>query len=257
VRNLPEEGEFVMDLKSSSQRLAAELEKARRHWQWRRGAERPAEAPRPPAPPAFTVAVSREAGAGGASIARLVGAQLGWPVYDQELLAHIAEELGLRAALLEGLDERHVSWLTESLTSLSDARTVGQAGYVRHLVETVLSLGAHGGCVIVGRGAGHVLPRPTTLRVRLVAELNDRVAAFERLYGLSRDQAARRVQETDAERGRFVREYFGKDVADPVLYDLVLNASGFTQPECAALVVEALHRRQARQAAPGAPSQPR
>jgi cytidylate kinase len=246
-----------MDLKSPSNRLAEELEKARRHWQWRRVAERPTETSRPRAPPAFTVAVSREAGAGGESIARLVGAQLTWPVYDQELLAHIAGELGLRAALLEDMDERRVGWLTESMTSLFAAATVSQVGYVRHLVETVLGLGAHGQCVIVGRGAGHVLPRPTTLRVRLVAELKDRVASYERLYGLSRDQAARRVQETDVERGRFVREFFGKDVADPLLYDLVLNSSVFTQPECVALVIQALHRRQARQAVPGAPSQPR
>jgi hypothetical protein len=82
-----------------------------------------------------------------------------------------------------------------------------------------------------------------------VAELKDRVATFQKLYGLSREEAARRVQETDRDRGRFVSDHFQKDPADPLQYDLVLNASCFTPAECAALAVEALHRRQARPAA--------
>src|SRR5690242_12897526 len=37
-------------------------------------------------PAAMTIAVSREAGARGGTIARRVGRKLGWQVYDQELL---------------------------------------------------------------------------------------------------------------------------------------------------------------------------
>ena len=37
------------------------------------------------------VAVSREAGAAGAIVARLVGEHLGWEVYDRNLLDHVAQ----------------------------------------------------------------------------------------------------------------------------------------------------------------------
>src|SRR5262245_20933833 len=109
-------------------------------------------------PAAFTVALSREVGARGTTVARAVGTRHGWKVYDHELLERIARDMKARVELLEGVDERRVSWLRESLEALSTSPTVSEAGYVRHLVETVLSLGAQGRGVIVGRAAAHILP---------------------------------------------------------------------------------------------------
>jgi len=41
--------------------------------------------------PQITIAISRQAGSSGADIARAVGARLGWPVYDHELLTRTPE----------------------------------------------------------------------------------------------------------------------------------------------------------------------
>jgi cytidylate kinase len=128
---------------------------------------------------------------------------------------------------------------------------VSASAYVRHLFETHLSLAAHGECVLVGRGAAQVLPAATTLRVRLVAPVEDRVEAIRQRFGISVDEAARWVATTDAERSRFVRDHCGKDPVDPRLYDLVLNASRLAVNECADLIIEALHELQARAAAAG------
>src|SRR5438132_7288211 len=50
---------------------------------------------RAPTSPPLTIALMREAGSQGSQIARAVGAQLDWPVYDQELLNLIAQDRGL------------------------------------------------------------------------------------------------------------------------------------------------------------------
>jgi cytidylate kinase len=110
----------------------------------------------------------------------------------------------------------------------------------------LLSLAAHGECVIVGRGAAQVLPAETTLRVRLVAPEEKRVEAIEQRFGISNEEAARWVEKTDAERIRFVRDHFHKDPADPRNYDLVLNSLRFSVDECADLILEALHRLQTK-----------
>ena len=115
---------------------------------------------------ALTITISREAGASGTSVAAEVGARLGWPVYDNALLEEIAREMHLRTRLLESVDERRMSWLLQVAESFSQDAPVSENAYVRHLVETILSLGSHGACVIVGRGAAHILPAATTLRVR-------------------------------------------------------------------------------------------
>jgi len=234
-----------MSHKSSSQRLAETLEQARLHWRRRSVRESPDELPLLPAPPGFTIALSREHGARGAQVARLVGERLHWPVYDRELLVRIAEEMGLHATLLESVDERYKGWFRECLEAFAPP-AVSKYTYVRRLVEAVLSLGVHGECVIVGRGAVQVLPTATTLRVRLVAPLAARIANVQSRYGISREEAVQRVEQTDLERSRFVRDHFHVDPAAAGNYDLVLNTSRFTLAECVDLIVEGLHRFQVR-----------
>lgn len=67
---------------------------------------------------------------------------------------------------------------------------MNESAFVRHLVQTVLRLGVHGNCVIIGRGAAQVLPPGSTLRVRLVAPRNQRIATVSRRQGISLDDAA-------------------------------------------------------------------
>jgi cytidylate kinase len=236
-----------MAWQTTSERLAEAMEKARRHW--RRGARPAAEAaaPVPPArAPGFTVSLSREAGAEGSEIARTVGARLGWPVYDRELVQRIAEEMGLRAELLESVDERRQGWLRECVESFRSGPVFGEAAYTHRLADVLAALAAHGECVIVGRGAAQVLPPATTLRVRVVAPLAHRVAVVARRQALTEQEARCWVELTDRERDRFVKDHFRKDPGDPRLYDLVLNSGRFGPEDCADLIVDGLRRLQAR-----------
>ena len=215
-----------------------------RHWESQRKAVA-ARGERTLLPHSFTIVISREAGTQGTAISQEVGKRLGWQVYDHELLEQIAQDMRLRAALLESVDERRQSWILESLEAFSSGPPVSEAGYVRHLVETVTSLGSHGACIIVGRGAAHILPPAHTLRVRLVAALEDRITYLSRLLNRSREETARYIETSDRERALFLREHFRKDGTDPRNYDLVLNTSRFSIGECADLILESLRRLEA------------
>jgi hypothetical protein len=178
-----------------------------------------------------------------------VASRLGWHVYDHELLERIAEDMGVRTTLLESVDERQQGWLLETVEAFLSAPAesewtplVSEGAYVRHLVETVLALGAHGECVIVGRGAAFILPAETTLRVRLVAAPKERARVLAEQFGLPGPEAARRLRAIDRERSDFVRDHFLKDPDDPRNYDLVLNTSRFSAAEGAELIVAALPR---------------
>jgi cytidylate kinase len=216
------------------------------HWEHRRQEQAATSASS--SAPAFTVALTREAGALGTSVAQEVGRRLQWPVYDHALLEQIAKDLGVRTNLVESVDERRKSWLLEMTEHLLAVPTVSETAYLRHLVETVLSLGAHGECVIVGRGAAFVLPPETTLRVRLVAPLEERVKVLAARLGLSQQEAERQAVQLDRARAEFVRQNFRKDPADPLNYDLFVNVARFTPATAASCVVEALRGLQARAA---------
>jgi len=233
-----------MTLTASSGHLGEGLLRAQVHWHTQHG-EEAGDKPTA-APTAFAIAISREAGANGAAVAAKLGERLGWPVYDRELLRHIAEEMGLSARLLESVDEKRVNWLMEYLQAFVTNEAFNTGAFLHNLSKVMLSLAAHGQCVIVGRGAAHFLPPETTLRVRLIAPLEDRIAVMEKRAGLRHDEAAQRVQETDRNRANFARDHFHKHLADPTNYDLILNTSRFTVEECAEVIEQALRRLQAR-----------
>lgn len=220
-----------MNLSSPSERLAQAMAMTFRHGT---AGENRIE------PSRFSIAISREAGAKGATIASALGSRLGWPVYDRELLQMVADQMKLRAGLLEGIDEKRKSWLTEFVEAFTSDRHVSATGYVHHLLETMLSLSTRGQCIIVGRGAAQVLPPGVTLRVRFIAERPDRIEHLRGEYNLTPDAAARKMETMDVERAQFVRDYFHKDPGDPGGYDLIVNTSRFSVPDCVELVVEAL-----------------
>jgi cytidylate kinase len=207
-----------------------------------------------PESPALTIALSRQVGAGGTSIATEIGNRLGWPVYDHALLERIAAEMHLRTQLLESVDERHIPWLTDTLHSFSQSPSISTSSYVRHLIQTILSLGAHGSCIIVGRGSPYILPPATTLRVYIVADREHRVLGLSRERGISRAEADAQLDRIDRERIAFIKDHFLKDQRDPQNYDVVLNSSCFSYAECADLIIEALHRLEARIKAGETPS---
>lgn len=207
-----------------------------------------------PESPALTIALSRQVGAGGTSIATEIGNRLGWPVYDHALLERIADEMHLRTQLLESVDEQKMPWLTESLQSFSQAPTINTSSYVRHLIQTILSLGAHGSCIIVGRGSSYILPPATTLRARIIADREHRVLGLSRERGISRVEADAQLDRIDRERIAFIKDHFLRDPRDPQNFDMVLNSSCFSYAECADLVIEALHRLEARVKAGETPS---
>jgi cytidylate kinase len=229
---------------TTSERLVEAMAKTRRQWEAHLEAEA-ATGGGGRSPDHCLIAISREAGANGSRIARAVAARLNWPIYDRELLQRVAQEMGLRAHLLEGMDEKRKGWLTERMEMLFAGKSVSESAYVRHLLETVLSLAAHGQCVVVGRGAPHFLPVTTTLRVRIIASLEDRIENIRHEFGFTREEAARWVEKTDAERSEFVLGHFRRDPADVKQYDLVLNSSRFTVDECVDMIIVALHRLQA------------
>jgi cytidylate kinase len=224
-----------------TERVPGAVLKAVQHWESQRGRTAPEL---PPPPPPVTIAISRQMGAQGSRVAHAIGQRLSWQVYDHELLEYIAKNMNLRVSLLESIDERRVNWMEECVEVFGEAPTVSESSYVRHLIETMLSLSTHGNCVIVGRGSAHLLPFETTLRLRLVAPLEHRIHVVAKALNLSRQDAARQIEVTDRERIRFLKDHFHKAPTDPENYDLVLNTVRFSIEECVDLVQEGVSRLQ-------------
>ncbi|MFL5402061.1 MAG: AAA family ATPase [Gemmatimonadales bacterium] len=204
------------------------------------------------------ITISRQYGAGGSEVARRVAAALGWRVMDNELVEEVAVRAGLPAQDVAEREER-VSSFTERLARTLAASTpelfpasvpggtvpkLAEAELVR-MTETVVSeAAARGRLVLVGRAASAVLARERdSLHVKLVAPKSYRVEVAAGRLGVSLQQAAAAVDESDSTRARYHRQYYHRDWNDAVNYHLVLNTGALGLDGATAVIVSEARRR--------------
>jgi hypothetical protein len=210
-------------------------------------------APGPQVPRAPSVAISRETASRGGSIARRVGQALGWQVYPQSLLEYLAQEPRHNRDLFDALDPTAQGWVEDQHRRLHARYPLDGDPTLTELVRVVLAIGARGEAVLVGRGAGCILPRATTLHVRVAAPLEDRITYMAQLGRLTRDQAAVRVEDRDRQRAAFLADHFHFPAGDTYRYDLVLNSALLGEELSAALVAAAVRFRLDAQEPPAGP----
>jgi cytidylate kinase len=207
--------------------------------------DRGATPPAPSVPAALTVAFSRESGARGGSIGRRVGRKLDWPVYDQELLEYMAQDTVVRQGVVDSLTPAAAAWADAQLQQLMREQNISQHPSVQNLARVVLALGAQGEAVLIGRGAGYILPRASTLHVRMIAPLEERVAYMSEWLRLTRDEAAEKVRVRDLRRNEYISTHFHRHPDDVHQYDILLNASLLGEEVCAELTAQAARARSA------------
>jgi len=206
-------------------------------------------------PAALSVAISRESGARGGTIARRAARKLGWQVFDQELLEHMAQEAAVNPGMLDSARGPHSEWIEARLKHLLESGEMSDHPSMVDLARVVLAVASEGEVIIIGRGAGHILPRETTLHVRVIAPLEDRIRYMAQWQRLTEDEAAARVRQSDTRRAEFMQTHFHRPAQEIHQYDLLLNSSLLGEDICAELVVHAARAR-ADQLDPREPQEP-
>jgi len=180
----------------------------------------------PPVPVARfrVVCIAREAGAGGGTIARRVGTRLGWKVYNHELLEAIARRMEVSTEEVRALDELAPSLIQDWLLPLREEYYAPQEAYLDHLAKLIAAIGQAGDSVIVGRGANFLLPRNSTLAVRVIAPSRARARRLADRMGVSPRTARRATRELDRRHRKFIRTMYRRDPTDPRHYDMVIDS---------------------------------
>jgi cytidylate kinase len=187
--------------------------------------------------------ISREKGAGGNTVAQLAGGRLGWRVFDDKIVDEIAQKAHVSRQLIESLDERDRAAIQDIIDRLLNPQRIGTSGYLVYLKQIVLTLGHQGDVIIVGHAAQDILPSRFGLTVRMVAPIEARIRRTADKARLSLDAARVEVKRIDRERVRSARRQFGRDVADPLAYDLTINTAALSIEAAAEVVITALQRK--------------
>jgi cytidylate kinase len=125
------------------------------------------------------------------------------------------------------------------LELLQQAQNLGHHPTLRDLARVILDLGAQGEVVLIGRGAGCILPPESTLHVRIIAPLPERIAYMGQWLRLAEQEAAEQVRQRDSRRAEFISTHFHHQPGDIYQYDLVLNSSLLGEELCAELITQA------------------
>jgi cytidylate kinase len=196
-------------------------------------------------PRSLSITLSRETGSRGSAIARRIGARLGWEVYSQEMLEVLGQDPALQRELADQLPPGGAEWVEERIQQLLLEQSVSRNPQVLDLVRQLLTLGVHGEVVLLGRGAGCVLPPAATLNIRVVAPLADRIMYMSQSQRQTEEEAAEQVRKRDHRRADFLNTHFHRRPGDVHQYDLVLNTRLLGEEACADLIIQAAKAKMA------------
>lgn len=189
------------------------------------------------------VTISREFCAGGGRIAAHVAAELGFQLWDQELITHLARRANADVQLIRAVDERQRDLLDDVLATSIHGGRISGGEYRRLLTRTVHDLAERGGAVIVGRGANFLVQAEQALRVLVICPFRERVERYGTRERVEWARAASYVRSKDRERERFVKKLVSEQASDPAQYDLVLNTKELSERAAARLVIAAYEAR--------------
>ncbi|MFM8458789.1 MAG: AAA family ATPase [Chthoniobacterales bacterium] len=180
------------------------------------------------------VTISRQAGAGAETVARLLAEKLNaqgpkdaqpWTVFDKNLIGKVLEDQNMPQEIARHVHEDKDTTLKALVGELLGMHP-SMWTIFHHTSDTIIKLARIGRCIIVGRGGNIITAKlKGGLHVRLVAPESVRLAHLKSHLKMDDKAAEKYLHDEDAGRRRYLKSNFEKDIDDPLLYDAVLNTA--------------------------------
>lgn len=179
------------------------------------------------------ITVSRGSYSRGKEIAEKVAARLGYEC--------IAREAVIEASSQFNIPEVRLVRAVHDAPSVLDRFTSGKERYVAY-VRAALLRHLHRDNVVYHGLAGQFFLRGIShvLKVRVLADMKDRVAFVRARDNVSEEFARLIIEKDDRERRKWSKHLYGIDTSDPNLYDLVLHIGHMTVEDAVDVVCNAV-----------------
>jgi hypothetical protein len=181
------------------------------------------------------IIVSRGSYSRGKVVAEKVAAFLGYECFSREII--------LEASELFNIPEVKLVRAIHDAPSVLDRFRYGRERFIAFFRAALLQNLRRDNVVYHGL-AGHFFVQkiPHVLKVRITADLEDRIREEMRRENISAEEAREILVRDDAERRKWGLSVHGVDTWDSRLYDLVLNVSGMDVDDAASIVLHAVQR---------------
>lgn len=183
------------------------------------------------------ITIMHQCGSGGTQLASLIARKFGWELLDHRLVDRIARIADLDVATAAQFDEQAARWWRglrhaginpAACCPYVSPRWLDEVDEdsVHALATQLIQAAADSGeCVVVGRGAQCLLQgRADVFNVLAYAPTEERVQALQARWPEHSDAQAL-LTRMDSQRAEYIRQHYGRDWLDPMLYNLCVSTS--------------------------------
>lgn len=192
------------------------------------------------------ITIARGYGSGGRTMGQMLARELGWNYYDMELLQMAADESGISEELFAKADESARRTLINRVSKEAldgevippgSAEFLSEENLFRYQARIIRRLAATENCVIVGRCGNYILrDQANVLSLYVHAPEKVCVRTVMNLYSLTRDEAEKKIHDTDKRRAEYYHHFTGSDWQRADDYDLCIDSSRMDWEKCIRIV---------------------
>ena len=185
------------------------------------------------------VTISRGSYSKGKEVAEKVAARLGYECISREVLMEASDHFNIpEIKLVRALHDA---------PSVLERFTYGKERYLAFIESAILDHLRKDDVVYHGL-AGHFFLKGVShvLKIRILAEMEDRIRLEMEREDISRDEALYVLKKDDHERRQWSLKLFGRDSWDPSLYDLVIHIHKITVDDAVEIICQMLQSERFR-----------
>jgi cytidylate kinase len=164
------------------------------------------------------VTISRGTMSGGKKLAQMLCGELGYKCISREIIIKAADDYGVEEYVLFEAISKSPSIIHKFTFERERYLAFIQASLCEYAKDDNLIYHGHAGHFLL-EGINHVL------KIRIIAELPDRIKAAMERNSLSEKEAEKYIERVDKERAKWTNFLYAQDWTSPSLYDIVINSS--------------------------------
>ncbi|SPF46368.1 Cmk2 [Syntrophobacter sp. SbD1] len=167
------------------------------------------------------ITISRGSYSHGKEVAEKVAQRLGYQCYAREVILGASKEFNI--------PEIKLVKAVHDAPSMLERFSYGKEKFIAYFQSSLLKCMVRDNVVYHGL-AGHFYVKGVShvLKVRIIAEMKDRIQIIRDRENIPYESALERLKKDDAARSKWSQNLYGIDTADPILYDLVIRVRKMT-----------------------------
>jgi cytidylate kinase len=204
--------------------------------------------------PMAVITVSKEFGTQAHKVAKELAERLGYEHVGRKIFADMAKELRISESEVKvfrkHIHSRFLKFVDRYTCSMiqkvvdKEYGCLEDKGYFEATRKLVENLYDAGDVIILGWGGQCILrDKPDVLHVRLVADMEKKIAAVMEEFAISRQSAIHMIESTEKESKEYIKYYFKERWADPGLYDIIIDMGETSVADAVEEIARALEEK--------------